>query len=158
MNRLTRELTSLRGRLEAAGIPAPEPSTAPGSQTPRSPSRSPSRASSLSRRSISGANSPRSPTPQITHPPIRSVVSLGRVFALTLQVESSGWEFVAWGSPDDVPGSTTRQHRIERQSKYRQLGQRRQPRRRTSTTWPRTRHRLPQIRKRRSQKISSRIG
>ena len=60
MNRLTRELSNLRARLEAAGIPAPiESAVGPGSQTPRSPSRSPSRASSLSRRSISGANSPR---------------------------------------------------------------------------------------------------
>jgi len=60
MNRLTRELSNLRARLEAAGIPAPiESAVGPGSHTPRSPSRSPSRASSLSRRSISGANSPR---------------------------------------------------------------------------------------------------
>jgi hypothetical protein len=58
MNRLARELSTLRSRLEAAGIPAPI-ETAPSSQTPLSPSRSPSRASSLSRRSISGANSPR---------------------------------------------------------------------------------------------------
>ena len=62
MNRLTRELSSLRSRLEAAGIPAPIDTSfaapgVPGPQTPRSPSRSPSRASS--RRSISGANSPR---------------------------------------------------------------------------------------------------
>jgi hypothetical protein len=54
MNRLTRELSTLRLRLEQAGIQAPD--NAPRSQ---SPSRSPSRASSLSRRSISGANSPR---------------------------------------------------------------------------------------------------
>lgn len=64
MNRLTRELSTLRARLEAAGIPTPidTAATAVGaisSPTPRSPSRSPSRASSLSRRSISGANSPR---------------------------------------------------------------------------------------------------
>src|SRR5271169_4175166 len=59
MNRLTRELSGLRARLESAGIPAPIEASAPGSQTPRSASRSPSRASSLSRRSISGANSPR---------------------------------------------------------------------------------------------------
>jgi len=52
-------LTNLRARLEAAGIPAPIEASAPGSHSPRSASRSPSRASSLSRRSISGANSPR---------------------------------------------------------------------------------------------------
>ena len=60
MNRLTRELSNLRARLEAAGIPAPIESSVSahgGPQTPRSPSRSPSRASSVSR-SISGANSP----------------------------------------------------------------------------------------------------
>ena len=60
MNRLTRELSSLRSRLEAAGIPAlieNPTSGGPGSQTPRTPSRTPSRASSVSR--MSGANSPR---------------------------------------------------------------------------------------------------
>jgi len=61
MNRLTRELSTLRSRLEAAGIPAPlESSGVPGSQTP---SRSPSRASTRSRRSMSGTNSPRYPIP-----------------------------------------------------------------------------------------------
>ena len=62
MNRLTRELSNLRSKLEAAGIPVPIETSAPvptSAQTPRSPSRSPSRASSLSRISISGANSPR---------------------------------------------------------------------------------------------------
>ena len=69
MNRLARELSTLRARLEAAGIPAPIESSVPGSQTPRSASRSPSRASSLSRRSISGANSPRYQSPvSPTHP------------------------------------------------------------------------------------------
>ena len=61
MNRLTRELSNLRARLETAGIPAPieNPITAgQGSQTPRTPSRSPSRASSFSR-SIGDAGSPR---------------------------------------------------------------------------------------------------
>ena len=64
MNRLTRELSMLRSRLEQAGLSSqveptlPSPS-ATGARTPRSQSRSPSRASSLSRRSISGANSPR---------------------------------------------------------------------------------------------------
>ena len=60
MNRLTRELSNLRTRLETAGVPAPveNPTTAgPGSQTPRTPSRTPSRASSVSR-GVSGANSP----------------------------------------------------------------------------------------------------
>ena len=55
MNRLTRELSTLRAKLEASGIQVPVETV----QTPLSPSRSPSRASSLSRRSISGANSPR---------------------------------------------------------------------------------------------------
>jgi hypothetical protein len=60
MNRLTRELSNLRSRLEAAGIPAPvenPTTTGTGSQTPRTPSRSPSRASSIHR--MSDATSPR---------------------------------------------------------------------------------------------------
>lgn len=64
MNRLARELSNLRSRLEAAGIATPvESSAVPGSQTPMSPSRSPSRASTRSRRSMSGTNSPRYPIP-----------------------------------------------------------------------------------------------
>lgn len=66
MNRLTRELSTLRSRLEAAGLNATvESPNLAGNQSPRSPSRSPSRASSLSRRSLSGANSPRyGPSPK----------------------------------------------------------------------------------------------
>lgn len=63
MNRLARELSTLRNRLEAAGLNATVEGSNLGNQSPRSPSRSPSRASSLSRRSLSGANSPRLGSP-----------------------------------------------------------------------------------------------
>ena len=63
MNRLTRELSTLRNRLESAGLNPTVEGSSLGNQSPRSPSRSPSRASSLSRRSLSGANSPRSVSP-----------------------------------------------------------------------------------------------
>lgn len=67
MNRLTRELSNLRSRLEAAGIPTPvESATFPGSQTPMSPSRSPSRGSIRTQRSMSGTSSPRYSIPPMS--------------------------------------------------------------------------------------------